>query len=80
MGKGTGSPNRYRLTAGFGSRKDQIDCTKVDILAALIVPMDIWYLIPCLNLTGRALQLYPDNPKSRGQYEQFKERWGLFLT
>ena len=78
----TRQSNRYRITAASGCHsKVALDCTKVDVLAAYIEPMDIWYIIPCLQLMGRkAAWFYPANEKSKAFYERFKENWGLFLT
>ena len=86
--KGTESPctqgrriPRYRITAKTGTRRAQkmLDCTKVDILAAHVGPTNTWYLIPCLKISKFSVWLFPDNPKSKAQYEGYKENWECFF-
>ena len=83
--KGTKTPikkwktDRYRITAGTGnSSKKAIDCGRVDVLVAHVDP-DIWYIIPCPELSSVSVWLYPYDETSSGQYERFRDRWD-FLT
>lgn len=70
---------RYGITAGGGSDKKPLDCTKVDILACYVRPEDQWYIIPCLSLEDKIkIWLYPHNPNSKGQYEKYKDSWDIF--
>ena|SRR5947207_10053606 len=66
----TGSPNRAipAYTA-----------EEIDFLAAYIIPMDIWYIVPVIAFTPRTcLQLYPGGcRKNAGRYEQYREAWHL---
>ena len=71
---------RYRIIAGSGSHKDRLDCSKVDVLAAYVGPLNIWYVIPCLKIRGKGVWMYPDNPKSKAYYERYQEAWDFFLT
>ena len=72
---------RYAITASSGANKDAIDCTKVDILACYVNPEDQWYFIPCLSLNQNIkIWLYPQNPKSTGQFEKYKDNWEAFDT
>ena len=77
--KGSG---RYKITASCGSLKKQpLDCTKVDVLAAFIEDLELWYLIPCMSLDNAlTLGLYPNIPDSKGKHEKFRENWDLFKT
>ena len=77
--KGSG---RYKITASCGSLKKQpLDCTKVDVLAAFIEDLELWYLIPCMSLDNAlTLGLYPNIPDSKGKHEKFREKWDLFKT
>ena len=77
--KGSG---RYKITASCGSLKKQpLDCTKVDVLAAYIEDLELWYLIPCMSLDNAlTLGLYPNIPDSKGKHEKFRENWDLFKT
>jgi hypothetical protein len=50
----------------------------VDFIAALVVPRDVWYIIPVDALEGRdCIYLYPDQRHSRGKFERYKEAWEL---
>ena len=71
---------RYMVTAATGSMaKDPIDCSKVDVLAAYVEPMESWYIIPTLHLDGAVrISMYPHNPKSKAKHEQFKDNWNPF--
>ena len=70
---------RYRITAGGSSTKAPLDCSKVDVLAAYIEPVNVWYLIPCLKIRSRSTWFYPRTEGgSRGYYEQFREDWDYF--
>ena len=74
------STPRYRIIAGRGHNKESLDCSKVDVLAAYVAPNDAWYLIPCLKLRSKGVWVYPDVENSRAYYEQFREKWDMFLT
>ena len=69
--------NRWRITAQC-SKRLPLDCSKVDIMAAYVKPYDVWYIIPCMQLSSKCVWLYPDNPKSRNKYEKYREDWDLF--
>ena len=88
--KGTGAPRkghtkesciRYEVTIGTGRNKQPMDCTKVDVIAALVKPLDTWYLIPCVSIPGnrQSIKFYPHTPGgSKSHSEQFKENWSVF--
>src|SRR5579863_4750087 len=49
---------------------------EIDFLAAYIVPLGIWYLIPVKAFApSKCLRLYPEGEGSRGQYEKYREAW-----
>ena len=56
---------------------------EVDLFAAYVVPMKIWYLIPASEILGAepkvGVMLHPVVPlkKSRECYEHYREAWGL---
>ncbi len=51
---------------------------EIDFLAAYIVPLDIWYVIPVKAFAPRkCLRFYPKGNNSRGQYEKYREAWWL---
>jgi len=86
--KGTASENReggrtgkkrYKVLAATGqSSKMSIDCTKVDILAAYVEPVDTWYIIPCLEIGAKSVWFYPHIENSKSMTERYKEQWDLF--
>ena len=51
----------------------------IDFLAVLVIPKDIWYLLPVEMVAGKcALELDPGNPAS--MYEPYREAWPLLAT
>jgi hypothetical protein len=57
---------------------------RLDLFAAYVIPVNVWYLIPASVLLGRnprkSLMLFPvEPPKKRGGYECecYKEAWDL---
>jgi len=75
-----GGLGRYMVTTSSGScGKESIDCTKVDVLAAYIESLDIFYNIPCLELdSAKRISLYPHNIDSKAKHEKFKESWEAY--
>jgi hypothetical protein len=70
---------RYKVLAATGQKsKTSIDCTKVDILAAYVEPVNIWYIIPCLEISAKSVWFYPHIENSRSMTERYKEQWDLF--
>jgi hypothetical protein len=67
---------RYRITAATGRDKKKINCEDVDILACYLANWDIWYIIPCIDITSACVWLYPTG--KGGQYEKYKNNWRLF--
>jgi hypothetical protein len=79
-GTTTRDPNRkmarWQMIAGQGRAKRPLDCSKVDILAAYVDPIDAWYIIPCMRIKSPTLWF---SPGTRGQYEVFMNNWDYFL-
>ena len=73
---------RYMITTSTGrSKKESLDCTKVDILAAYIEAIPTWYIIPCLEINQAVrISLYAHNPSSKAKHEKYREAWDLFKT
>lgn len=72
---------RYAISACEGTAKNPIDCTKVDVVACYVKPHDQWYFFPCLALCSiKKIWLYPQNDKSKGQFEKYKDNWEVFNT
>ncbi len=51
----------------------------IDVLAAHIVPLDVWYVVPVGALAqGTSLRLYPDDGCKTARFEKYREAWDLF--
>ena len=51
---------------------------EIDFLAAYIVPLDLWYVVPVTAFAPRkCLRFYPEGESSVGQYEKYREAWWL---
>jgi hypothetical protein len=51
---------------------------EIDFLAAYIVPLDVWYMIPVKAFAPKkCLRFYPECEGSVGRYEKYREAWGL---
>ena len=73
---------RYMITTSTGRiKKETLDCTKVDVLAAYIESIPTWYIIPCLEINQCIrISLYAHNPNSKAKHEKFREAWDIFKT
>jgi hypothetical protein len=50
----------------------------IDILAAWVMPLDVWYIIPVQAFAPRrTLAVYPHRDLDAGQFEPFREAWRL---
>ncbi len=64
-------------------KKEDYTLQQVDLFAAYVIPVDVWYLIPAAVLLGpqrkTGLMLFPMVPlkKDRYKYEAYKEAWPL---
>jgi hypothetical protein len=73
-----GQDGGYRIGTASGRRsKHPYTGAQVDLLAAHLVPADLWYLIPVSAFAPRkTIRLYPHrHPPHR--FEQFREAWRL---
>jgi hypothetical protein len=51
----------------------------IDVLAAHIVPLDVWYVVPVGALAqGSSLRLYPDDGCRTARFEKYREAWHVF--
>jgi hypothetical protein len=49
---------------------------EIDVLAAWVMPLDVWYIIPVQAFAPRkAVTVYPHRENSTGQFEPFREAW-----
>ena len=79
--KGTGRLYRrgyevqaVRSTRGQG--KKRYTKKDIDVLAAHVQPLDVWYLLP-IEAIGRtkSLRFYPDIESRRPRWEKYREAW-----
>lgn len=68
----------YRIGSSSGhSSKHAYTRREIDLLAAYVVPLDVWYLIPVSAFTPiKTIRLCP-HLLSRRRFEQFREAWHL---
>jgi hypothetical protein len=51
---------------------------EIDFLAAYIVPLDLWYVVPVKAFApSKSLRFYPEGESLRGRYEKYREAWWL---
>jgi PD-(D/E)XK endonuclease len=63
----------------YGKSKVVYTAEDIDVLAAHIVPLDVWYVVPVQALAqGRSLRLYPDGGCERARFEKYREGWDFF--
>lgn len=68
----------YVISARHGYGKRRYTADEIDIFAAYIEPLKLWYIIPFAEIgTAASLSLFPHDPRSQGKYEKFRERWDL---
>jgi PD-(D/E)XK endonuclease len=63
----------------YGKNKVVYTAEDIDVLAAHIVPLDVWYVVPVAALAqGRSLRLYPDDGCKTARFEKYREGWDFF--
>jgi len=66
---------RYRVKAA--GWKDTCTLDEIDFLAAYIVPMDLWYIVPVAAFASRkGLRFYPHSGR-KSLFGQYREAWCL---
>jgi hypothetical protein len=66
----------YRVSTGNGhSSKRAYTAEEIDILAAYVIPEDVWYLIPVAAFSPvKSIHLCPGR-RSRRKFERYREAW-----
>lgn len=78
--KATGRLHRrgYEVQPVYTTRqgKRRYTAKEIDVLAAHVQPLDVWYLLP-IAAVGRAksLRFYPDTASRAPRWEKWRERW-----
>jgi hypothetical protein len=63
----------------YGKNKVVYTADDIDVLAAHIVPLDVWYVVPVGALAqGTSLRLYPDDGCKTARFEKYREAWHVF--
>jgi PD-(D/E)XK endonuclease len=63
----------------YGKNKVAYTADDIDVLAAHVVPLDVWYVVPVAALAaGTSLRLYPDEGCKTARFEKYREGWDLF--
>ena len=71
----------YKVLAATGRGgvpKVKLTADDADVLAVYVDPPDAWYLIPISKITSKSVALSPDDPKSVGKYEPWRDAWNVF--
>jgi hypothetical protein len=68
----------FAVTCSYGSRaKRPYPPGSIDFIAAYLLPLDTWYIIPFAELRGRTrIHIFPDDPQ-RDVHLPFRQAWHL---
>ena len=71
----------FRITVSHGGgRKRGYHSHDVDLIAAYVIPCDVWYLIPVRTIAGlKSIRLCPHR-FSRRRHEKYRNAWSLLST
>ena len=62
----------------YGQGKIAYTADDIDVLAAHIVPLNVWYILPIEAFApSKSLRFYPDIDCKRARWEQYREAWWL---
>ena len=79
VGTGIGMQAQVK-TAGGNRSKRCYSPRDLDLIAAYVIPVDAWYLIPLRALYGRkTIRVCPHRP-SRRPFECFRNAWSFLLS
>jgi hypothetical protein len=79
--KGTGRLHRrgYEVQpvhTARGGRKQRYTAKEIDVVAAHVQPVDVWYLLPIGEVgQAKSLRFYPDIESRRPMWEEYREAW-----
>jgi len=76
--KGKRSYKILAATGKGGSQKKMLTVDDAEVLAVYVDPVATWYLIPVAKLNSKSVYLSPDDEKSVGRYETWREAWNVF--
>jgi len=66
------------VRAAVGGRARTYAADAIDVLAAWVMPLDLWYVIPVQAFAPRTgITVYPRREPAVGQFEAFREAWCL---
>jgi PD-(D/E)XK endonuclease len=72
-----GKDGMYSIRA-HGHSAEAYTADEIDMLAAYVVPENVWYVFPVRALGGmRSLKLYPSSRRQRSRFEKYREAWGI---
>jgi PD-(D/E)XK endonuclease len=67
----------YTIQAHGNTRK-VYDASEIDLLAAYVVPVDAWYLVPVEEFQRyKSMKLFPVHRRRISKFEKFRENWGI---
>jgi hypothetical protein len=74
-------PRSWCINLRRGHRPCPYSPADADILAAYILPLDLWYIIPIRALRGvKTIAFFPEVRNSRSRWEPYREAWRHFFS
>ncbi len=70
----------FQVFACWGARHKAYTPADIDFLAAWVIPLDTWYIVPVHVLRSTRLAFFPHRPDSRARWERYKEAWHLLTA
>ena len=53
----------------------RLTANEVDVIAAYLIPKDLWYIVPIEACTGKGLWFFPDGSRKGSRFEKYREAW-----
>ena len=76
--KGKQSYKVLAATGKGGVPKIKLTTSDADVLAVYVEPPDAWYFIPVSKIRSKSVYLSPNDLKSVGYYETWRDAWNVF--
>jgi len=72
---------RYGLHGMCGNRGQTLYTPgEIDILAAYLIPIDVWYIIPVEKIRNKWLLFFPYGGDRCGHYEEYRGAWDVMAA
>jgi len=71
----SGVYEREDLLNGCQAVAQGVCLADVDVIAAYLVPKDLWYIVPIEECTCKNLWFFPEKSIKGSRFEKFREAW-----